>query len=155
MVLDMLDSAAKTNIYARCAFGCFLVASGSFEVGMQVMETFFQKLPDHEEHVRIGDTVETQIRQMGSPGTRPYEGYSTMMITLCVCSCTTSNVMYVVIALYLLTLTILWLSVKARIFDNSMCYLCFLHYVMYHPKIILFPLVRCILTLCLKWPSLR
>lgn len=73
--LDMLGEAGIGSLYARFAFGIFLVCCGSYHEGKQVLQTFHQKVLNFHQALEIADMVATQIGAIGTPGRRSYSRY--------------------------------------------------------------------------------
>ena len=65
--IDLLMQASPANIYARFALGIVLVCSGSYDHGMQVVESFFNRLPSTEAAVSIAEMVMHQTTTFRLP----------------------------------------------------------------------------------------
>ena len=81
--LDLLAAAALHSIHARFAFGLFLCLCGSSKVGIRVLKTFLDRVPDFGEAILIAEQVCTYIRVMGTPGLHAYKGYKGMILLAC------------------------------------------------------------------------
>ncbi|EOA19621.1 hypothetical protein CARUB_v10002947mg, partial [Capsella rubella] len=57
--LDLLGDVACYSIYARYAYGLFLIYCGALEEGQEVLENFLHKLSNFDRAVMISEQVET------------------------------------------------------------------------------------------------
>lgn len=71
--IDLLGAAAPHILYARFALGIVLVCCGSFDQGMEVMQTFFNLVPNIEEAVEVGEMVLHQVTSMRFPRAGRYD----------------------------------------------------------------------------------
>ncbi|KAG7553231.1 hypothetical protein ISN45_Aa06g037750 [Arabidopsis thaliana x Arabidopsis arenosa] len=71
--IDLLGAAAPHILYARFALGIVLVCCGSFDQGMEVMQTFFNLVPNIEEAVETGEMVLHQVTSMRFPRSGRYD----------------------------------------------------------------------------------
>jgi len=79
----MLREAALHSIYARFSFGIFLCLCGSSEVGIRVLVTFLDRIPNFGEAIVIAEQVCTHIRVMGTLGQHAYRSYKGMTLLVC------------------------------------------------------------------------